>query len=434
MPANKTALLTVGSTEFTPLVQAALGDDVQAALTGSGFTQFTVQYGKSRLGKGYDIGYSSAGVVRTVQRAGISIHLLPFVADIEQRMASSDLVISHAGAGSVLASLRGPALSPLSASSKPVPQLIVVPNDSLMDSHQSDLAEQLDSRGWATCWTRLVRFVAKEDGKEYYGDALLPSGQDDVGKVFQSGIYMKANTRVNTALMTVLSSGKLQARVLSGDPLSSSCKFATPQRTLGVKRLLPPVDVQRYGASIRCLGTNYPIAGAKKPPIPILFYKPYSSLAGFGDPIVIPREVQDQSDYEVELVIVIGKGGRNIPVEKALDHIIGDVQKVRLTTHLKSQPSAVNPVQDGSTNDMLWQVAETVSALSYGTTLRVGDIICTGTPPGQGSGRTPPLWLKDGEVVTVFGEGIGSLENPIAWEQDTANGVATVGPPVKAKL
>lgn len=98
MPANKTALLTVGSTEFTPLVQAALGDDVQAALTGSGFTQFTVQYGKSRLGKGYDIGYSSAGVVRTVQRAGISIHLLPFVADIEQRMASSDLVISHAGA------------------------------------------------------------------------------------------------------------------------------------------------------------------------------------------------------------------------------------------------------------------------------------------------------------------------------------------------
>lgn len=114
--------------------------------------------------------------------------------------------------------------------------------------------------------------------------------------------------------------------------------------------------------------------------------------------------------------------------------MVKDVQKVRLTTHLKSQPSAVNPVQDGSTNDMLWQVAETVSALSYGTTLRVGDIICTGTPPGQGSGRTPPLWLKDGEVVTVFGEGIGSLENPIAWEQDTANGVATVGPPVKAKL
>ena len=67
---------------------------------------------------------------------------------------------------------------------------------------------------------------------------------------------------------------------------------------------------------------------------------------------------------------------------------------------------------------MLWQIAETVSALSYGTTLKVGDIICTGTPDGQGSGRKPQVWLQDGQTVTVWGEGIGSLTNHVVWEKD----------------
>lgn len=65
--------------------------------------------------------------------------------------------------------------------------------------------------------------------------------------------------------------GKLVARLLVDDPLSDRCTFAKPEKILSVKRLLAPVDVPAYGASIRCLGTNYPIGGAKKPPFPILF-------------------------------------------------------------------------------------------------------------------------------------------------------------------
>lgn len=68
-----------------------------------------------------------------------------------------------------------------------------------------------------------------------------------------------------------LHKGKLKAKVLKGDPLSSNCSFEKPERVLSVKKLLAPVDVPRYGASIRCLGTNYPIGKATKPPVPILF-------------------------------------------------------------------------------------------------------------------------------------------------------------------
>lgn len=87
-----------------------------------------------------------------------------------------------------------------------------------------------------------------------------------------------------------------------------------------------------------------------------------------------------------------------------------------LKTHLAMQSASVNPLQNGSTKEQLWQIAETVSALSYGTLLKKGDIICTGTPPGQGSSQKPPIWLQHGETVTVYGEGIGSLVNEVEWE------------------
>jgi 2-keto-4-pentenoate hydratase/2-oxohepta-3-ene-1,7-dioic acid hydratase in catechol pathway len=194
--------------------------------------------------------------------------------------------------------------------------------------------------------------------------------------------------------------------------------------------------------------------------------------------------VQDQSDYEVELVIVIGKECRDITPEQAADYIIGvsrlsvsgtmfslticspqyticnDVsarkkmfatsqwgmgktfdgwlplgpcllssavlpiehaQSLNLQAHLATSRSLhsahKNPLQNGSTADQLWKIAETVSSLSYGTTLRVGDIICTGTPAGQGSSKEPQLWLEHGDEITVSGEGIGSLRNTVQWEQ-----------------
>jgi 2-keto-4-pentenoate hydratase/2-oxohepta-3-ene-1,7-dioic acid hydratase in catechol pathway len=108
-----------------------------------------------------------------------------------------------------------------------------------------------------------------------------------------------------------------------------------------------------------------------------------------------------------------------------------DAQSLKLKTTITPSPqSHQNPLQDGNTSDMLWQMAETVSALSYGTTLKVGDIICTGTPDGQGSGRKPQVWLQDGQTVTVWGEGIGSLTNPVVWEKGSGAKESTV----RAKL
>lgn len=95
-----------------------------------------------------------------------------------------------------------------------------------------------------------------------------------------------------------------------------------------------------------------------------------------------------------------------------------DPQDIILKTHLESlQSSSLNPLQNGSTKDQLWKIAETVSSLSYGTLLKKGDIICTGTPPGQGSNQKPnPIWLQHNEKVTVWADKIGSLVNPVEWE------------------
>lgn len=105
-----------------------------------------------------------------------------------------------------------------------------------------------------------------------------------------------------------------------------------------------------------------------------------------------------------------------LPLEQAQDTVL---RTTRDTKHAVKHSSHQNPLQNGSTKDQLWKIAETVAALSYGTTLKVGDIICTGTPAGQGSAKQPePLWLQDGDNITVSGEaGLGSLVNPVVWEK-----------------
>lgn len=105
-------------------------------------------------------------------------------------------------------------------------------------------------------------------------------------------------------------------------------------------------------------------------------------------------------------------------------------QNLSLRTSLSTHPTLL---QDGSTKDQLWQIAETVSALSYGTTLRKGDIICTGTPDGQGSNRKPPVWLQDAQTVIVSADYIGSLVNEVKWEKVDSYSASTTAL-AKAKL
>lgn len=215
-------------------------------------------------------------------------------------------------------------------------------------------------------------------------------------------------------------------------------------------RLLAPV--QRPGKVV-CVGLNYrdhaEESGQPIPDKPLLFGKWANTIVGPGDPIIIPP-ITDSVDYEAELGVVIGRVARAVPVEDALSYVLGytcvndvsardlqfgDGQWTRgksLDTFNPIGPWVVtadeipNPqslgircivngekLQDSSTAQMVYGVAELVSFISQGITLEPGDIISTGTPPGVGFARTPPVWLRPGDTVTIEIDGIGALTNPV---------------------
>jgi len=225
-------------------------------------------------------------------------------------------------------------------------------------------------------------------------------------------------------------------------------------------------DVVRWHAPIRpaknviCLGLNYSShikEGAKArgrefkiPEHPVFFTKAPTSINGPFDPIPWDPALTEQVDYEVELAVVIGVGGKNITRANARDHIFGytvvndvsarDLQArhlqwfkgksldgfcpmgpVVVTADEFGDPQAkqiatrVNGVQkQGSTTaNMIFPVDVIIEVLSQGMTLEPGDVIATGTPEGVGLGRTPQEFLKDGDLVETEVEGIGVLRNQI---------------------
>lgn len=221
--------------------------------------------------------------------------------------------------------------------------------------------------------------------------------------------------------------------------------------------LLPPVP---RPPKVLCVGLNYRAhaaeSGIEAPETPIFFVRFPTSLVGHGGALVRPR-ASDQFDYEGELAAVVGRGGRHIAAGRALDHVAGyslfndgslrDFQfrgkqwtlgknfdstggfgpeivtpdelpagaaGLRVETHLNGER-----VQDGHTDDLIFDVAHLIAAASEAMTLEPGDVFVTGTPPGVGMARTPPLWMKPGDVCTVSVEGIGSLTNPVVAEEDT---------------
>lgn len=223
---------------------------------------------------------------------------------------------------------------------------------------------------------------------------------------------------------------------------------------LGDVNLLPPIASPE---KIICIGLNYVDhsneTGFKPPEYPTIFSRFNSSLIGSGEPIVRPR-VSTQLDYEGEVVVVIGKGGRAIPKSSALEHVFGyslfndaslrDYQTrspqwtigknfdgtgafgpyivtadelaagakgIRLQTRLNGEV-----VQDGNTDDLIFDVATLISTLSEVLTLSPGDIIVSGTPAGVGVARKPQLWMKPGDVCEVTADGLGSLINKILDE------------------
>lgn len=208
---------------------------------------------------------------------------------------------------------------------------------------------------------------------------------------------------------------------------------------------------------IICVGLNYrdhaAESGLAQPENPVLFTRLPSSLVAHGEPIVRPS-LSDKLDYEGELVAVIGVGGRHIARESALDHVAGysifndgSIRDFQLRTSQWTMgknfdgTGAFGPVfvtadelppgatglrletrlngevmQSASTDDLLFDIATLVSAISEGITLAPGDVIVTGTPSGVGAARKPPVFMKPGDVCEVEIERIGVLRNPIVQE------------------
>lgn len=246
-------------------------------------------------------------------------------------------------------------------------------------------------------------------------------------------------------------------QILEGGPqLLKKCQDAargsTAKIDAGKARLLAPIlDPPK----IVCLGLNYrdhaEESGAPIPKEPILFSKYATSIIGPEQPILLPP-VSQEVDYEAELVIVVGKRGKNLKAASAQEHVAGytvghDVSArdwqlkkdgkqwmvgktfdtfAPIGPHIVTADEVSDPhklpirlrlngqtMQDSNTSQMIFGVGETLAYLSQVFTLEPGDLIFTGTPPGVGFARKPPVFLKSGDVAEVEIEGLGVLRNPV---------------------
>ncbi|KAJ0273288.1 hypothetical protein CBS470a_012324 [Colletotrichum nupharicola] len=140
--------------------------------------------------------------------------------------------------------------------------------------------------------------------------------------------------------------------------------------------------------------------------VPVLFVKPRTALAGpYPAPINVPRFSQDStSDYEAELSVVLSKSGRDIPESDAMDYVLGFQYATATNHHIIPQ------------REMIFDIPKIIAFLSQGTTLEKGTIIMTGTGPGIGMARDPPIFLKDGDDMRIEISEIGTLVNVVKYE------------------
>lgn len=250
----------------------------------------------------------------------------------------------------------------------------------------------------------------------------------------------------DTSLVALIKEGRISDRSLVD---------SAPELDMTGLRLLPPVSVP---GKVICVGLNY-VDHAKESPYegipkyPAFFPRFSSSLIADGDPIIRPF-ISEELDFEGELAVIIGKPGRHIAEEDALDHVAGysvfndasirnyqflgvqwtpgknfddtgafgpefvsadelpaGAKGLKLETRLNGKV-----VQSANTDDMIFPVDRLIALASTFTTLQVGDVIVAGTPAGVGFARKPPLFMKDGDVVEVEIEKIGTLTNPVRDE------------------
>jgi 2-keto-4-pentenoate hydratase/2-oxohepta-3-ene-1,7-dioic acid hydratase in catechol pathway len=245
--------------------------------------------------------------------------------------------------------------------------------------------------------------------------------------------------------------------------VEAAAKGAVRPVGAGDVRLLAPLP--RPAKNVFCVGRNYAehIAEGERAQnvtigvteVPVFFTKPPTAVIGPGAPIPIFPHVSTSIDYEVELAVVIGRAGRDIPRERAFEHVFGytivndvtarDVQRRHGGQYFKGKgldgscpmgpwivtadevpdPGALGirlavngEARQGSTTAaMIFDIPTLIASLSAGLTLEPGDVLATGTPSGVGYAMDPPRFLRDGDVVACEIDGIGRLENPVRTER-----------------
>ena len=272
-----------------------------------------------------------------------------------------------------------------------------------------------------------------------------PGGHDSYGLVTEAGVVDVGRRLGPASLRSALEAGLLEAiRALAPEK---------PDHALSEVQLLPPIPEP---AKLIMIGLNYRShqeeLGVPAPKNPMVIARFASSQIGHGQPLVRPA-VSEQLDYEGELAVVMGARAWRVSVADALPAVLGyacymdgsirdfqghtsqltpaksfpgtgafgpwivtadeitDPDHLDLTTRINGEV-----MQQASTSDTIWGVADLVSYLSTFLELQPGDVICTGTPKGVGWMRKPPRWLKPGDRVEVEIAGIGVLANPVAAE------------------
>lgn len=220
-----------------------------------------------------------------------------------------------------------------------------------------------------------------------------------------------------------------------------------------VKLVSPLTDPEK----IICIGLNYHDhvieSNMQVPKVPVLFPKYNNCLNGHDEDVIIPKEVT-QCDYEVELAVIIGKTAKKVPKEHAMDYVFGytvlndvSARDIQLNEPQWTRGKAIDGfapmgpwivtkdeisdagnlkisltlngdiMQNSNTKELIFDIPHLISFLSNTMTLRPGDIISTGTPPGVGMGKKPPVFLKHGDIVEASVEGIGTLRSTFRYEK-----------------
>ena len=268
----------------------------------------------------------------------------------------------------------------------------------------------------------------------------------------------KLNSFIDLCATDPLISNNLQAIIQSQEQLDRiSASIANSKAITGnLSNITFKIPIEKPG-KIVCLGLNYADhakeGGNARPEYPSFFMRGSSSLTAHLSPIVRPK-VSDKLDYEAELAFIVGKQARHLTLENALDCVAGysifndgsirDYQ--RKTTQWTigknfDQTGAFGPylvtpdelpsgchglniqsrlngqlMQNANTKDFLWGVAETIVLITECMTLEPGDVVITGTPAGVGYARTPPVFMKPGDICEIEIESIGILQNTIKDE------------------